>query len=117
MARLPNYLLSNRKRLGLSQSDVAFLLGAQSGAKVCRYERFVREPNLETALAYEAILGKPVRELFGGVFERVEKEVVERAKVLRHRTDLQKPAQPAERKLQALARLCGGPSRQPGNIS
>jgi hypothetical protein len=46
-----NYLRSNRKRLALSQDEVAFLLGALSGTKVCRYERFVRTPSLETALA------------------------------------------------------------------
>lgn len=34
-----NYLLTYRKRSALSQEEVAYLLGAQSGAKVCRYER------------------------------------------------------------------------------
>jgi transcriptional regulator with XRE-family HTH domain len=56
MAQLPNYLLSNRKRLSLSQKDVAFLLGNQDGAKVSRYERFAREP---------IVIEYPL--LFGGV--------------------------------------------------
>lgn len=80
-SQLPNYLLSNRKRLSLSQTDVAFLLGAQDGAKVSRYERFAREPSLETALALEVIYQRPVSELFGGLYQKVEKEVGERAKV------------------------------------
>lgn len=73
---------ANRKRLGLSQDEVAFLLGTQSGAKVCRYERFVREPSLETAFAYEAIFRRSVRELFGGVYQEIERKVAARASAL-----------------------------------
>ena len=80
--RLPNYLRSNRKRLALSQDEVAFLLGAQGGGKVCRYERFARTPNLETALALEVIFQRPVSELLGGVYQKVETKVAKRAKVL-----------------------------------
>src|SRR2546428_14057974 len=102
--QLPNYLRANRKRLALSQDDVAFLLGTQSGAKVCRYERFVREPSLETALAYEAIFKRPVRDLFGGLYQKVEREITERAKTLAGRMD-DKPNRQTARKREALAEL------------
>src|ERR1044071_2939867 len=92
--KLPNYIRSHRKRSALSQDDVAFLLGARSGAKVCRYERFVREPSLQTALAFEVIFQKPVRELFAGLYRRVERQVVARAKVLTHKLNHQKSGQP-----------------------
>jgi len=88
MASLSNYLRPNRKRLALSQEEVAFLLGANGmdkGIKVSRDENSVRKTNLETALAYEAIYGIPVRELFAGLYAKAEKEVAKRAKVLRHR--------------------------------
>jgi transcriptional regulator with XRE-family HTH domain len=101
-SRLPNYLRSNRKRLGLSQDEVAFLLGTQSGGKVCRYERFAREPSLATAMACEAIFQKPVRELFAGLSEEVEKEVAGRAKAIAYRTDYRKPTRGNTRKLQTL---------------
>ena len=84
---LPNYLRANRKRLALSQDEVAFLLGNRSGGKVCRYERFVRHPSLETALAYEAIFKRSVSELFPGLYQNVEHQVAERAKVLAARKD------------------------------
>jgi transcriptional regulator with XRE-family HTH domain len=90
MAQLPNYLRSNRKRLALSQDEVAFLLGTQSGAKMCRYERFVREPSLETAMAFEVIFQRSASELFGGLYEKVEQKVMARAKALAERTDRQK---------------------------
>lgn len=77
--RLPNYLRGHRNRLGLSQTEVALLLGAESGAKTCRYENFNRIPTLETALACEVIFKKPVSELFAGLYQQVGRKVRLRA--------------------------------------
>jgi len=88
MASLSNYLHTHRKRLALSQEEVAFLLGVNGmdkGIKVSRDENHAREPSLQTALAYEAIYGTPVRKLFAGLYEKAERQVVERAKLLRYR--------------------------------
>lgn len=82
MSQFPNYLISNRKRLALSQADVAFLLGAASDEKVCRHERFVRESSLADALAYEVVFKRSVSELFSGEYRRIETEIVRRAKIL-----------------------------------
>ena len=102
--QLPNYLRANRKRLALSQDEVAFLLGAQSGTQACRHERFVRAPSLETALAYEVIFKRSVSELFGGLYQKVEGEVAERAKMLIDRKDRKANRQSA-RKREALTEL------------
>ena len=86
--QLTNYLKTNRNRLALWQEETAFLLGFKGedkGAKVCRDEKFKREPSLRSALAYEAIYGRPVRELFAGLYQEVEEEVAERAKILSYR--------------------------------
>jgi transcriptional regulator with XRE-family HTH domain len=80
--KLDNYLRMYRKRAGLSQDEVAYLLGGNSGTKTSRYERFRRMPSLETALAYEAIYGVPARELFAGVAARAEHVVKRRARIL-----------------------------------
>jgi len=72
----------------LSQEEVAFLLGAKGmdkGIKVCRDENSARKPSLKMAMAYEAIYGKPIRELFAGLYEQVEREVAKRAKLLSYR--------------------------------
>ena len=102
---LPNYLRSHRKRLGLSQDEVAFLLGVRSGAKVCRNERFAREPSLATALAYEVIFQRPASELLGGLYQEIEQQVAERAKALTYRTDYQKRSPQNAKKLQAITAL------------
>ena len=88
MSSLPNYLRTYRKRSALSQEEVAFLLGTKGlnkGTKVSRDEHYARTPTLEDALAYEVIYGRPVRELFAGLYEGVESEVIAHAKILTNR--------------------------------
>lgn len=89
MARLPNYLRSNRKRQALSQEEVAFLLGTHGRTKVCRHEQFTQEPDLTAALAYELILQKPASELFAGLYQQVQRKIAARAKILAHKIDLE----------------------------
>src|ERR1039457_593139 len=87
---LTNYLRTYRKRLAMTQEEMASLLGVKGedrGVKVCRDERFAREPSLAMALAYEVIYQRSVRELFAGVYEQIEREVAARASSLRLRKD------------------------------
>ena len=114
-AQLSNYLRSNRKRLALSQDEVAFLLGTKSGAKVSRNEHFVRVPSLETALAYEAIFKRSVSELFGGLYQKIEQEVAERAKILAARTGPGKPSQQTNQKHHTLTSIAAMRSNKPLN--
>ena len=83
--KLENYLKTYRKRAGISQRDMDFLLGAHGGSKTSRYEHFKRTPNLETALACEALFHASVRELFAGVYVRAERRTILRARLLRKR--------------------------------
>ena len=103
--QLPNYLRTNRKRLALSQDEVAFLLGTQSGAKVSRYEQFARVPSLETALACEVIFQRSASELFGGLYQKVEQQVAERAEALSRQTERRKLTRPVVQKRQVLTQL------------
>jgi len=76
--RFDNYIRMLRKQKGLSQDELAFLLGWKSGSAVSRLEQGRRKPSLETLLALEAIFGIPVRELYAGRFQKVEGAVRER---------------------------------------
>ncbi len=111
---LPNHLRAARKRLALSQTDVAFLLGAESGAKVCRYERFAREPSLRTALACEALFQTPVSELFPGLYQPIEREVAARARVLLRQAHCPHPTRQQLRRRTILATIAdSGTSNHP----
>jgi len=79
---LPNYLRAHRKRLELSQGDLAYLLGCGSGAKVSRYEHFRRQPNLSSVFAFEVIIGVAARQLFVASYVDAKRDVVRRARRL-----------------------------------
>lgn len=83
--RTHNYLRAHRKRTGLTQDELALLLGCKSGTKVSRYERLTREPNLETAFACQAIFGVPAHELFPGIYQNVEQIIKKRAELLKEK--------------------------------
>jgi transcriptional regulator with XRE-family HTH domain len=83
MARkLNNYLKTHRKRAGFSQDEVAFLVGVSGGPKVSPYERARRLPSLETAFAYQALFDLPLKELFPGVYNRINQQMRRRAQLL-----------------------------------
>ena len=107
--KLPNYLRAERKRRGLSQEEIAFLLGCESGAKVSRYERFRREPKLATALAYEALFATSVHDLFAGVAEEAERATRKRARRLLRRLAMQTRHPAVEQKLATLRVLADNP--------
>lgn len=111
--RFSNYLRANRKRFGLSQEEVAFLLGSDSGAKVCRYEQFVREPSLRTALACEAVFQKPASELLPGLYQKIAKDVAVRAKALLRQMERDAPNRQTERKRKALTSIINRQARKP----
>jgi transcriptional regulator with XRE-family HTH domain len=105
--KLPNYLRTFRKRSYLSQDEVAYLLGCKNGSKVSRYERFTRIPSLETAIAYRAVFNVPVDALFAGIFQKVEKKVMRRARLLARKINADNPDAVTARKLQALRAISG----------
>ena len=100
--RLPNYLRVYRKRLGLSQYDVAFLLGWRDASQPSRYEHFSRVPTLRTAFALAVIFHVPVYELFSGEYQKVENAVCRQAQRLEARLATESPDGPTARKLALL---------------
>jgi DNA-binding XRE family transcriptional regulator len=105
--KLLNYLRKFRKCSALSQNEVAFLLGKKSGAKVCRHERFVRQPSLQTAIAFEIIFRSSVSDLFPGLYQEIAKNVRTRAKKLAGNLDQGNSTRIAIIKRQTLADIVG----------
>jgi transcriptional regulator with XRE-family HTH domain len=82
--KLVHYLRSERRRQGLTQADVATLLGGPWKGRVSWYERGAVPPT-PVILEYEAMLGKPISALLGGAFERAVFNVRGRAQELLRR--------------------------------
>jgi len=75
--RTPNRLWLARKRRGLGQKQVAFLIG-KTIDEVSRYERGVRLPELLTLLSIEIVYGAPLRVLFKDLYEQTLENVHQR---------------------------------------
>jgi transcriptional regulator with XRE-family HTH domain len=115
--KLDNYLRTYRRRSGLSQKEMAFLLGCREESKVSRYERRVRCPNSKTLIAYEVIFGTSTRELFTGTFEKVEKATAKRAQLLAQKLNQCAPTPLTNRKLARLAAIASEPPSEPSSNS
>ena len=70
--RLVNYVRAHRKRAGLSQLELALILGYRNEGVISRHELFRSVPPLLMALGYEVVFQTPVSELFPGLRETVE---------------------------------------------
>jgi transcriptional regulator with XRE-family HTH domain len=69
----------HRKRSGLSQKELANLLGYKNAAVISRLERGQCPPRLWQFLALEIVFGVRLAELFPPLFVNVEDDVMRRA--------------------------------------
>ncbi len=106
---LPTYIRTFRKREGLSQDEVAFLLGNTSGTIVLRHEDGQRAPTLDAALGYAAIFRTDARELFAGRYEAVEETVRRQAALLLATAKEQLPTPEVEKRIAFLSSLIADP--------
>jgi transcriptional regulator with XRE-family HTH domain len=69
--RLASYLRSLRKSSGLSQKELAALVGYPDEGQISRHERLSCTPAFRIALAYEAVFRIPASKLFPRLFEEI----------------------------------------------
>ena len=78
---LPNYLRTLRMRSGLTQPELASLLGITESA-LSKFETLARAPTKNLILGIEVIFGQTDRETFPALYAHVERNVMRRAAVL-----------------------------------
>jgi transcriptional regulator with XRE-family HTH domain len=101
--QLENYLHAHRKKAGLSQREVGFLLGYADEGAVSRHEQSKTLPPLVSAIGYEIVFKKPIAELFPGIRETVQKKIEEQ--LLRFEEDLQQNNGKSRRRSRAAQKL------------
>jgi DNA-binding XRE family transcriptional regulator len=72
------YLRFLRKKSGLSQRDLADIIGTISASEVSRHERSQMLPNILTAFGYQIVFGKTISDIFPGAFYTVRVVVKDR---------------------------------------
>ena len=83
----PAPLRTLRLRSGLSQGELAELLGFRSDSVVLRHECSKAIPDLRTAIAYEVIFMVPISSQFPGLYRAIEPLVEDRIRQLRKRLE------------------------------
>jgi transcriptional regulator with XRE-family HTH domain len=73
-----NYLRSYRLRWGLSQGQLAKLLGWRGAEVVSRIEKKQRPPTLKLVIACFVLFGAPAAELFPDISSSIEIDVMKR---------------------------------------
>lgn len=80
MALRPNRLRAHRKRAGLSQAELAALLGLRSQSVLSELELAKKRPGIGVLVGCERIFDAPSTELFPGLSEAADRAVLSRAK-------------------------------------
>lgn len=79
MIKIPCYLRTQRRQWGLSQEELAGLVGRGGRNRVSDVERALASPNAAEILAYSLLFGFSPAELFPGYYQAVEAALIERA--------------------------------------
>jgi transcriptional regulator with XRE-family HTH domain len=70
-----SFVRAHRRRWGLSQAELALLLGVASSTTVSRIERSVRTPTATVLVACCILFGLPAPELFTSLHDEIEEVV------------------------------------------
>jgi transcriptional regulator with XRE-family HTH domain len=77
-----SYLRPLRRRWGLTQRELAFLLGAKTHSSISQVEALRAYPSLANAIACAIIFDTPPFELFPELYAKVHRAVLSRAEDL-----------------------------------
>ncbi|HZS09353.1 MAG TPA: helix-turn-helix transcriptional regulator [Blastocatellia bacterium] len=77
--KLPNHLWITRKRRGLQQKHVAYLLNHRTTHQISRCEKGHRIPGLRLLLQLEIVYGLSARLLYPDFFEELRSEIEQRS--------------------------------------
>lgn len=101
-------LRMHRRRAGLLQKDVAFLLGTTSATKIGRHEHGQRPPSVQNLVAYEILFGISPEHVLGARYELIAKCVRKRAQTLLRQLETASNASPRVAAQAFLRRVAGG---------
>jgi transcriptional regulator with XRE-family HTH domain len=93
---IPHLIRAHRKRLRLSQLELARLLGFRSRDPISRIETFASMPSAAFVFACEALFKTPAGTLFPGICEDARRKLRVRRRKLRRPITSPRPQPPGE---------------------
>ena len=103
--KLPDYFKTQRKLYGMTQKEVAYLLGYMNGQEISRIERRERIPSLRIIVAYSIIFSISVNDLIPGIYQEIEESIEGRVKDLIHLLEQNQVKMELQRKIEFLRSL------------
>jgi transcriptional regulator with XRE-family HTH domain len=100
---LPNYLRTLRLQWGLTQPELAGLLGVTESA-LSKFETQALAPTKNLILGIEVIFGQTAREAFPALYAQTERNVMRRAAAFSERLERNRD-EAANKKLRLLAEM------------
>lgn len=97
--------MTHRKLSGLTQEDIAILIGASSPSQISRYEGRARNPDLKAAIAYSILFEVPMSVLFPELFREINRHINVRAKYLEGELAATESALHQKYRLEVLSKL------------
>lgn len=98
-------MYSLRKRSGLIQDDIAYLLSYQDGSALSQLEKGRCNVSLRIALAYQVLFGLAPKKLFPRKFDGAEKGVRTRAGMLARQLQKEEPSPSLTRRIALLQEI------------
>ena len=68
-------LQSHRRKSGLTQREIASIIGAANDVQIFRHENGVSIPPLIMALGYSILFQEPISEIFPGLYDAVRENI------------------------------------------
>ena len=110
-----SYAKTHRKRSGLSQDELAYLLGDKTTSFILKTEHSKEMPSLSRALSYQILFGIPAEEIFTGLLQQQQNLIFNKIVELSGNLERRPKTQIVTRKLEfldATARRIAGNSKQ-----
>lgn len=107
--RVSNYVRTYRNRSGLSQEEVAYLLGIKSGDDVIKHEKGISRPKLGVAIAYEIAFQTRFLDLYPNLYGETDFAVRKRAAKLLEKLDSRKYVGRTRQKVEFLSAILQAP--------
>lgn len=83
--KMESYLRYHRKKSGLTQREVAEVIGSIGPRQVARHENSKGAPSFFVAISYQIMFRTTVAELFPGLFETVSGDIEQRLSEMEQR--------------------------------
>ena len=79
LKKIPNCLPKYRRQKGLTQKEVAKILGFKTGSIISKWERGFSFPSTPSLLKLSALYGRQAEALFVDLYQKIKEEVLSEA--------------------------------------